>query len=412
MELLVEQECPQCGAPVELIETAHVLFCGSCGTRNMVQSNSPPRYVLPMAGGASSAGLLLAPYLRFKGTIYLVSDDGIEHRVIDTTQTANPAQGLPPSLGVRPQAMRLNRINPAAGNLFLPQTLKASAILEKAATVGSLVPQAGEQLYHRAYIGEHLSYIYLPLLVKEHGLHDGVTGARLIDLEDIDGSDMRGKRFDEAWKINFLATLCPQCGAGLDGSGDCQVMTCANCDTAWALTPERLLGVDWQIQPGDSSTRLFLPFWKVATHIPALDIYSFADFVERSNQPFLPRPQWRERVMSVWVPAVRLRPKSFLQAGRQATLGQWRLAPTEGKVQPNLFPATLPFSEARQAVKLMLAAATASPKRIFPALPHVRLTETTMQLVYLPFSDQGHDWVQPHTGIAIGKNILRFGRSL
>lgn len=378
----------------------------------MVQSSSPPRYVLPMAGGASSAGLLLAPYLRFKGTIYLVSDDGIEHRVIDTTQTANPAQGLPPSLGVRPQAMRLNRINPAAGNLFLPQTLKASAILEKAATVGSLIPQAGEQLYHRAYIGEHLSYIYLPLLVKEQGLHDGVTGARLIDLDELEGSDVRGKRFDEAWKINFLATLCPQCGAGLDGTGDCQVMTCANCDTAWALTPDRLLGVDWQIQPGDSSTRLFLPFWKVATHIPALDIYSFADFVERSNQPFLPRAQWRERVMSVWVPAVRLRPKSFLLAGRQATIGQWRLAPTEGKVQPNLFPVTLPFSEARQAVKLMLAAATASPKRIFPALPHVRLTEMTMQLVYLPFNDQGHDWVQPHTGVAIGKNILRFGRSL
>ena len=378
----------------------------------MVQSSSPPRYVLPMVGNASSAGLLLAPYLRFKGTIYLVTDHGIEHRVIDTTQAANPAPGLPPSLGVRPQAMRLSRINPAAGNLFLPQTLKASAILEKAATVGSLVPQAGEQFFHRAYIGEHLSYIYLPLVIRERGVHDGVTGARLVGLDELDGSDLRSKRYDDTWRVRFLATLCPQCGAGLEGSGDCQVMTCVNCHTAWGLTPERLIGIDWRMQPGDSTTKLFLPFWKVSTHIPALDIYSFADFVERSNQPFLPRAQWRERVMSVWVPAVRLRPKSFLQAGRQATLGQWRLAPTEEKVPPNLFPVTLPFSEARQAVKLMLAAATASPKRIFPALPHIRLTEVTMQLVYLPFADQGHDWVQPHTGVTIGKNILRFSRSL
>ena len=49
---------------------------------------------------------------------------------------------------------------------------------------------------------------------------------------------------------------------------------------------------------------------------------------------------------------------------------------------------------------------------IFPALPQVRLTDTLMQLVYLPCIDQGHDWVQPETNITIPKNILRFGRSL
>ena len=64
------------------------------------------------------------------------------------------------------------------------------------------------------------------------------------------------------------------------------------------------------------------------------------------------------------------------------------------------------------AASLMLAATTASPKRIFPYLPQVRLTETMMQLVYLPCLDNGHDWVQPETNITIPKNILRFGRSL
>jgi hypothetical protein len=365
-----------------------------------------------MADKVTSAGLLLAPYLRFKGTIYLVTPEGIDHRVIDTTQAANPAPGLPPSLGLRPQAMRVGRIDPEAGNLFLPQTLKASAILEKAAVVGNLAPRPGEDLFHRAYIGEHLSYIYLPLVVKDRGVYDGVTDARLVELDDSVGRSLQGKRYDEAWRVRFLATLCPQCGAGLEGAGDCQVMTCSTCHTAWAMGPQGAIGIDWQVQAGNGETALYLPFWKVSTHIPALNIYSFADFVERSNQPFLPRPQWRERVMSLWIPAVRLRPKIFLQAGRQVTLGQWQLQPTEGRVQPNLFPVTLPSSEARQAVKLMLAAATASPRRIFPCLPQVRLTEVTIQLVYLPFADRGHDWVQPETGVAIGKNILRFGRSL
>jgi hypothetical protein len=32
--------------------------------------------------------------------------------------------------------------------------------------------------------------------------------------------------FNEAWQVRFLPTLCPQCGAGLEGAADCQVMTC------------------------------------------------------------------------------------------------------------------------------------------------------------------------------------------
>lgn len=412
MDIRVEQGCPQCGAMLVLAESEHVLTCSFCGTRNVVQSSGPCRYVLPMAGGASSAGLLLAPYLRFKGTIYLVTAESIEHRVIDTTQAANPLPGLPPSLGLRPQAMRLARVTPDSGNNYLPQSLKSNTILEKAATIGNLNARAGADLFHRAYIGENLSYIYLPLVVKKQGLFDGVIDSRLADLEELAGISLRGRRFDEAWQVRFLATLCPQCGAGLDGAGDCQVMTCVNCHTAWALGAEGLTRVDWWLHPGDGAAPLYLPFWKIAAHIPALSIFSFADFVVQTNQPFLPRSGWRDRIMSLWIPAVKLRPKIFLQAGRQATLGQWQIKPVEGRVTPNLFPVTLPASEARQAVKLMLAAATASPRLVFPCLPQVQLTDVLIQLVYLPFIDKGHDWVQPETGVVIAKNILRFGRTL
>ena len=116
--------------------------------------------------------------------------------------------------------------------------------------------------------------------------------------------------------------------------------------------------------------------------------------------------------MSFWIPGVKLRPKIFLQAGRQATLGQWRIKPVAGRVTANMFPVTLPASEAKQAVKIILAASTASPRLIYPCLPQVELTEVLMQLVYLPFIDKGHDWVQPETGVVIAKNILQLGRSL
>lgn len=413
MDIQVEQGCPQCGASIVLHETEHLLTCAFCGTRNYLQSNGPFRYVLPMPHQRTlPAELLLAPYLRFKGTIFLVTDEGISHRVVDTTQAANPLPGLPPSLGLRPQAMQLRWLDPSGGCRYLPQKLKAAAVLEKAASIGNLTAQAGKDLFHRAYIGETLSYIYLPLVAKQQALFDGVTDTRLAGLEELTGISLQGKVVEEGWQVRFLATLCPQCGAGLEGAGDCQVLVCTNCQTAWAFGPEGLTGVDWWLLACDSAPSLYLPFWKIAAHIPTLEIFSFADFVERTNQPFLPRPEWRRRSMSFWTPAVKLRPKIFLQAGRQATLGQWLIKPEPGRVEPNLFPVTLPASEARQAVKLMLAAATTSPRLIYPYLPQVQLTDVTIQLVYLPFIDKGHDWVQPDTGIVIAKNTLQFGRSL
>jgi ribosomal protein S27AE len=412
MDLRVAQNCPQCGAAIVLTETARLMTCSFCGTKNYLQSSGPFRYTLPMGQQRPPITSLLAPYVRFKGTIFLVTSRGIEHRVIDTTQAANPVPGLPPSLGVRPQAMQLLRIDQEGEARYLPQTLKASVILEKATAISNLTAQAGKDLYHRAYIGESLSYIYLPLVAKQEALFDGVTDSRLIGFEEVAGYPLLGKAFAQDWRVRFLATLCPQCGAGLDGAGDCQVMTCANCQTAWAFGPEGLSGVDWLLHPGDAATPLYLPFWKIAAHIPVLSIDSFADFVERTNQPFLPRPGWGERAMSFWIPGVKLRPKIFLQAGRQATLGQWQFKPVAGRVVPNLFPVTLPASEARQAVKLILAAATASPRRVFPYLPQVQLADVVMQLVYLPFIDKGHDWVQPETGVSIAKNILQWGRSL
>lgn len=411
MDLRVEQGCPQCGARIVLAETDRLLTCSYCGVRNYLQATGPFRYVLPLAKPPRQP-LLLAPYLRFKGTIFLITGEEISHRVVDTTQAGNGLPGLPPSLGVRPQAMQLRRIDRDAETRYLPLALKASAVLEKAITISSLSARAGHDLHHRAYIGESLSCIYLPMERRSRGLFDSVTEALLTGQEELETLPVQGKPYDDSWQVRFLASLCPQCGATLDGAPDCQVMTCANCHSAWAFGADGLERVDWSIVPGSPATCHYLPFWRLTAQVPALKIFSYADFVERTNQPFLPRPGWQERVFSLWIPAIKLRPKIFLQAGRQATIAQWQVTPAEGRVVRNLFPVTLPASEARQAAKVILAASTTSPRLVFPLLPQVRLTEVVTQLVYLPFIDKGHDWMQPDTGIVIGKNILRFGRAM
>jgi hypothetical protein len=219
-------------------------------------------------------------------------------------------------------------------------------------------------------------------------------------------------KYNSRWHVAFVPTLCPQCGWALDGAGDCLVLCCSNCHTAWELSGKGLQQVTWQVVPGDKNTRLYLPFWKISVHLPSLNIYSFADFIERTNQPMIPRPAWREQGMSFWIPAFKLRPKNFLQASKQMTLAQWRFIPEKGFYGPNRFPVTLSGNEARQAVKICLANATSSRRKIFTGLPTVRPKNVTATVVYVPFCDQFHDWQQPHSGTVIPKKILRFGRSM
>ncbi len=414
MDIQVEQSCPQCGGSIVLSESDHLLACPYCNVKLFLQVPGVYRYVLPAKDNLleDQTRRIYAPYLRFKGNIFFVSEQGIQHRLVDTTQAGSIVSGLPPSLGVRAQAMKLKRLTPGAGGRFLKLSVKAQAVLEKAVQISQLSNRQGGAMYHRAFIGETVSFIYLPINENESSFTDGITGSHLFDLEDGDTSTLETRPFHPRWNVSFMSTLCPQCGWSLDGESDCLVMTCLNCDTAWQFFEKGLEKVAWKLVQGDNRTRLYVPFWKVTAQIPQLNINSFADFLERTNQPMIPKPSWRSLAMSYWIPAVKLRPKIFLQVARQMTLAQFHLQAVEGKMVRNTHPVTLSASEARQSVKICLAASTASRRKIFPLLPKARLKTSTVTLVYLPFIDKVHDWLQPQSATVIPKNNLRFGRSM
>ena len=439
MDIRIEQECPQCGAPFALNEADRVLSCPYCGVRSFLQASGVFRYLLPARyAEPRQLPLLHVPYLRFRGTVYLVHDRGITHKVLDATRLGFELAGLPPTLGIRPQAMQVKRVLPEIAGRYLRLTRKAGVLLERAVrltplrveerrhrrtdleknriSVGTTVEVIDHaehgNFLHRAFIGETVSFVYLPVTLLDGDVVDGVTGNRLLTADRATGRPLRGAPFNRRWQVDFMATLCPHCGWDLDGEGDCLVMTCSNCDTAWALGKDSLELVPWQLVAGDRQTGLYLGFWKVTTAIPALELRSFADFILRTNQPLVARAEWHNRKMSYWIPAFKLRPKVFLRTARGITTGQWRLDPKPGKVRPDMYPVTLPAEEARQAVRVTLAASTANRKAVFPFLPKARLEDTSLTLVFLPFTDKGHDWYQPHTGLAIAKSILRYGRAL
>ncbi len=409
MDVRIQQPCPQCGGPVVLSESDRLLTCSYCGVRNFLRSHGLFRYVLP---AGNSREMVHAPYLRFKGTIFLVREKAIEHHLVDTTQAAVFHPDLPPSLGLRPQAMQLVRLSAGQGGSFLRPTIRASAVLDKAARLSTLMRRRDEVLFHRAYIGETISCIYLPMVRREQGLYDAVRDRLLLSGERLAEAGFRERPFSPRWQVDFLPTLCPHCGWTLDGEGDCLVLTCSNCDRAWLVDNTGLQPVSWQKVAGDRRTRLYIGFWRITARIQALAMETFADFIARTNQPLLIRPQWHRRPMSFWIPAFRVRPRLFLRLGRQATIGQHRLRPEQARACPELYPVTLPPTEARQAIKVILAASAASPKPIFPALPRVRPDRLSFSLVYLPFISTGQEWQQPHTGMVINKRVLGFGRHL
>jgi hypothetical protein len=391
-----------------------LLTCPYCGVKNFLQAGGPFRYTLPgKLDAAVQNQVVNAPYLRFKGNIFLVSETGISYRVVDTTQSGFSMPGLPPSLGMRPQAMKLARLSAENQGRFLRLSVKAPVILEKVARIHALSGKHGKHVYHRAYIGEEVSFIYLPLLCKGDMLVDAVIDEPLVALEQAAACPLKGSPFNPRWQVKFLPTLCPRCGWSLNGAGDCLVLTCSNCDTAWQLGASGLERIDCRIVHGGPDTALYLAFWKISAHLPSMKIWSFADFMERTNQPVVPRKEWHERVMNFWVPAFKVRPKIFLQLGRQTTISQWRLdKDRELNVLPNLYPVTLPVSEACQSLKVLLAASTASRKKIYPYLAGASAENISSALVFLPFTDQKYDWVQPQTGTVIAKSVLKFGRSL
>ena len=205
MGFTVEQECPQCGAPVELDETDHLLRCPYCDVNSFLFADNYFRFVLPSR--ATDRELIYLPYLRFKGSVFSCDSNTVRHRIVDITHLGVPFKRFPVSLGLRPQAMKMRFVKTDTRGSFLKCLLKTSDLLSRAKRHSS-ASDAG-QVFHRAYIGEAMNLIYLPMYVEKETLFDGITDrpiARLPKDKDIFSSIIdRNPR----WDLTFLATICP-----------------------------------------------------------------------------------------------------------------------------------------------------------------------------------------------------------
>jgi hypothetical protein len=408
MGFTVEQDCPQCGAPVELDETDRLIECPYCEVKHFLFFSKYLRFILPHK--APNQELIYAPYLRFRGSVFYCIGLDVGYRIVDITRLGVAIKNLPGSLGVRPQALKMRFATPDTEGKFLKFSLNASDIIEGAGRLSSMASSG--KLYHRAFIGETISLIYFPMYIKGKRLFDAIVNRPISNdffEEENLGSLIKN---NPQWKIKFLPTLCPYCGWNMDGESDSVVLACKNCKKFWAPSGNRFIEVQCLYVPGDDSSSVYLPFWKINVSSSGLEMNSFADFIRLTKQPKIIREAWEKENMSFWTPAFKIRPKIFLRLSRQLTISQEPGSLKEGFHGTRDYPVTLPLVESAQSMKLVLADSAEIKGDVIPKLQVTSFDMKRSTLVYLPFKDNGREMIQEQTGTSIDKNTMEFGRKL
>ena len=408
MGFRIEQACPQCGGPIELDETDHLIACPYCGVKSLLFTPDYFRLVLPH--NAQARNIIYIPYLRLKGVVFSCAQRKVHHRIVDITHLSVPFKPFPLSLGLRPQTLKMKFVDADMGGIFLKSFVKRSQLLTRAAKQASAGME--EKPVHRTYIGEAFNLIYLPVYIQGKTLLDAITHTALAEIPH------NSKTFEPLtdtgprWTPAFLPTLCPNCGWNLQGRGDSVVLICTNCETAWEAVKGRLVKVATFTVPRSQTDTVYLPFWKMAVKSRGVTLTSHADFMRFTNQPKVIQPAWEKQELAFFSPAFKIRPKVFLHLCRQLTISQGDIGVKDRFPDKRPYPVTLPVSEAIQGIKVTLAVSAISKKKVMPLLSQIKFAIQRAELIWLPFRESVHEMIQQDLNISINKNALAFGRYL
>jgi hypothetical protein len=405
---LIEHQCPQCGAPATLEETDHLFACEFCRVKSYLLSKDFFRYTLPHSA-PEGKDLVFFPYWRFKGMLFSCVCDGIKHRIVDVSQQALSSQVFPFSVGLRSQVLKLRFVSPETEGYFLQPKLPFEEVLEN--IEGRFSASLPEPVYHRAFVGQTLSQINSPFYLDAK-LYDAVLNKPVPSSlpEDFDISAFAGGPPD--WRIQFIPALCPNCGWDLVGERDSLVLTCKNCDSAWYPGKTKFKKLKFVHIPDGSDEVTYLPFYRIRADISGITLQSYSDLVKVANLPGVVQREWEKRAFYFWTPAFKVRPKDFLRFAGNVTLSQPQEEFVPELPKSELYPVTLPITEAVKSQKLNLAGFMKPKKTLFPRLPEIDIKPKNFLLVYMPFHQRGNELSHPTFRLRINKNLLAFARHL
>lgn len=353
--------------------------------------------------------LVYYPYWRFKGMLFSCLESGIRHRFIDVSYQAVESRLFPITLGLRSQALKLSFVTPEKSGYFLKPTFS----FNKAMNIFKLRFSASlpGPVFYQSHIGDTISLIYSPFY-EEDKIYDAVLNKPLTSIppDDFKTSSLPGGRPDS--HIQFLPTLCPACGWDLEGQRDTLILLCRNCSTAWRPIKSGLNPVKFATMWTKDENIVYLPFWRIKADINGIRLDSYADLVRIANLPKAIQKEWKDREFYFWSPAFKVRPKVFIQLGRNMTLSQPGGKMGEDLPKARIHPVTLSTEDAAEGLTMSMAGFMKPEKDMFPILKDITIKPKRYLLVYIPFVEQYHDYVQSELYLAINKNQLSLASNL
>jgi hypothetical protein len=407
--LLIDYQCPQCGAPAVIEETDHLFTCDFCRVKSYLLSRVY-RYVMPHKA-PEDRDLIYLPYWRFKGMLFSCTDKGVAYRIVDVSHRGVETAHAPLSLGLRSQTQRLRFLSPDTAGRFLIPDVSYAAMLER---IKERFNRTGSSpLFLQSFIGETLSIIYAPFYL-EGRLYDALlnrpVSPPLHDRKEF--IERPGGR--PAWELRFVPAQCPRCGWDLEGERDSFALSCQNCLSIWHAGKRRFMKLEFGClaDGGGGAPATLLPFFRVRSKVTGVDLDSLADLVRLGNLPRAVKESMEQEPFYFWAPAFKVRPRDFLRLSIRATLGQ----PAE-KVEPRMpghgaYPVTLPLNEAIESLKVNLASFMKPSGRLRPLLPDIGIEPAGVKLVYVPFHPEGDDLHYAPCRLSVNGKMLAYGRML
>ncbi|SEM58104.1 hypothetical protein SAMN04489760_1246 [Syntrophus gentianae] len=401
----IEYTCPQCGGPISLEEADRLVACPFCRTRVYLVAEDSFRYLLPAAEGIAEE-LLFLPYWRLKGLTFLFSPSGITFRFTDTNLLSLQMKGLPLSLGLRPQAMKLRFVTPQVAGRFLFSDRAMQDLLPL------LAAQDGQNPAMRAFLGETVSRIYAPFYFREGRLYDALLKRPVPAASGINESLLASAPESPPWQISFVPTLCPSCGWDLQGEKDTLVLICRNCRSLWQCRGTRLERIPFAALVDGSQPRHYLPFWRMKVRIEGLELASMADLIRVANLPRAISPELEQTPLYFWSPAFKINPAQFLRWGRQMTVAQPSGETPDQLPEGPLYPVTLSLAEALEGILVTLFSIATNKRQALTFLPRIRISAEETLLVYHPFSLGPRELVHSRMGLTVDRAAITFGSQL
>ena len=407
LQLFIEYQCPQCGAPATLAETDRLFTCEFCRVKSYLLPGDYFRYVLPMKVPQGEE-IFYFPYWRFKGMLFSCVRHGIQEKRIDISYQALESHHFPLSLKFRDQVLKMQFVSPKNKGRFLHPKDTLGDVRENLNQ--RFESQIRGRIYHQANISETFNLIYSPYYMKDK-LYDAVINEPAkFQPEEFDVNLSEGKPSE--WRLKFLPTLCPNCAWDLEGDRDSVVLICRNCSTAWQPDQDRLTQLKFGLIPPGKKDRniTYLPFWQIGAQIAGIDLQSYADLVKIDRLPGAIKPEWHEAPFHFWALGFKFRPKMFSCASKITFIQP--LQSLEDKIPENakLYPVTYPVREAMGTLKIILANFISTKSIKYRKLSEIIIEPKSHLLVYVPFVDKHLELIQPSFNLSILKSQLYYDK--